>query len=247
MKETNIKEIIEGKETLIFDMDNTLTESCQKVDAEMVSLLNKVSENYKIVIATGGTYAHVKHQVLNECNFGAHAISVCGSRCDFYDIGEKNLWNNKLELHEKEMIRYALVSLIIEFDIKKISWLNDQIQDRDAQITFSALGRTAPKDIKDNFDKSKRKRKEWVKYLYNFIPNEYSIKIGGTTSIDICRGHPDKSTALVKLFGKELKTCLYVGDSLFNGGNDSPVLKVMDCHSVDSPEDTKEFLRKVLE
>jgi len=248
MKSINFKEIIKGKRFLIFDMDNTLTESCQKISKETAQLLNKISKKYGIVIATGGTLEHVKYQVLSECNFDAIVISVCGSRCDYCSADGEiiNHWNNKLDDYEKEMIIDALKRLVQEYNIKKLSEIDDQIQDRDAQITFSALGRTAPKEIKDNFDKSKRKRKGWVSFLYKFIPENYSVKIGGTTSIDICRGHPDKSTALVDLFSSCLTDCLYIGDSLFNGGNDSPVLKIMDCHHVDNPNETKSFLEEVL-
>jgi hypothetical protein len=56
------------------------------------------------------------------------------------------------------------------------------------------------------------------------IPN-FSVRIGGATSIDITTPGIDKAYGIRKLrdiLGISLKEMIYVGDALFVGGNDYP-------------------------
>ena len=137
------------KKTLIFDMDNTVVESCQKVDQEMIELLNELSKHYDMAIATGGTFEHSKNQVLYHTDFPADVMSVCGAKADRYspDGNHTNYWETKLEQFEKDIIITAFEYLNKEYNIKPMT--PDQIQDRQSQITWSALGRSAPREIED--------------------------------------------------------------------------------------------------
>ncbi len=70
----------------------------------------------------------------------------------------------------------------------------DLIDDRDRQITFSALGQAAPLDEKEKWDPDFAKRKAIEAILAPLIP-AFSIHLGGSTSIDVTRreterGHP---------------------------------------------------------
>jgi len=55
--------------------------------------------------------------------------------------------------------------------------------DRGSQITFSALGQQAPLDEKSGWDPDFVKRKSLKAILDTIIP-EFSVRIGGATSID---------------------------------------------------------------
>lgn len=49
------------------------------------------------------------------------------------------------------------------------------LEDRESQITFSALGQLAPRELKEKFDPTTEKRKK----LQEKLP-EFSVRIGGS-------------------------------------------------------------------
>jgi hypothetical protein len=135
--------------------------------------------------------------------------------------------------------------LINRYDIKPLTTREDQLQDRGSQITLSAVGRHAPDDIKRTLDPDGVKRREWVAYLKTFVGEKYSIRVGGTTSIDITPSGIDKAYGIRKfLEANRLKPseALFFGDKLGPGGNDAPALQVVDCVAVKDPAHTLEIL-----
>ena len=66
------------------------------------------------------------------------------------------------------------------------------IEDRGSQITFSALGQQAPLEQKDKWDPDFTKRKKIKAILDTLIP-EFSVRMGGATSIDITKPGIDKA------------------------------------------------------
>src|ERR1035437_6109723 len=64
----------------------------------------------------------------------------------------------------------------------------------------------------------------WFSRLETFIP-EFSVRMGGATSIDVTKPGIDKAYGIRKLrdiFGISLKEMIFIGDALFPGGNDYP-------------------------
>ena len=123
------------------------------------------------------------------------------------------------------------------------------LEDRQSQITFSALGQMAPIELKASWDSSQQKRQAIVQGLKRLLP-EFSIKIGGSTSIDVTKQGIDKAFGLKYLTNYlklSLGQVLYVGDALFSGGNDEPLLKLgVACQSVASITATKNLIRQLL-
>ncbi|MDP3244074.1 MAG: HAD hydrolase family protein, partial [bacterium] len=69
------------------------------------------------------------------------------------------------------------------------------------------------------------KRKKLKALLKDLIPG-FTVRLGGTTSIDVTRLGIDKAYGIKKLreiLDIELEEMLFVGDALFPGGNDYPV------------------------
>jgi len=108
------------------------------------------------------------------------------------------------------------------FKIEKV-W-GEVIEDRGSQITFPALGQQAPLDEKKKWDSDFAKRKKLKAILETFIP-EFSVHIGGTTSVDITKPGIDKAYGIKKLrdnLGIAIHEMIFIGDALFPGGNDYP-------------------------
>ena len=72
------------------------------------------------------------------------------------------------------------------------------IEDRGSQITFSAFGQEAPLDEKKKWDPDFTKREKIKEILEPLIP-EFSIQLGGSTSIDVTRPGIDKAYGVKKL------------------------------------------------
>lgn len=244
-----------NKKMLIFDMDNTLCDSCQPISDEMKNLLEKLSNHYIITVIGGSTYEEICKQVIERltCN-SAYVLSNSGTMCAHICNGVANrLFENSLSKGEKQKIISVLDQLIKKYDIKTLTTRDDQLRDRGSQITLSAIGRNAPSELKKEFDPLATKRKEWVGYLKELLP-EYEITIGGTTSIDITKKGNNKGDGIrkfVNIIGNQrnlrLDDVLFVGDGLFEGGNDFSVMSVVDCIPVKNPNDTSLLVKKVVQ
>jgi hydroxymethylpyrimidine pyrophosphatase-like HAD family hydrolase len=123
------------------------------------------------------------------------------------------------------------------------------IEDRESQITFSALGQRAPLDAKKNWDPDFSKRKK-IKALLDPVLPDFSVRLGGSTSIDVTLPGIDKAYGIRKLrdiSGIPIREMLYVGDALFPGGNDAPARETgVVCIQVRDPDETKRVIETVI-
>jgi hypothetical protein len=85
--------------------------------------------------------------------------------------------------------------------------------------------------------------------LEKLIP-EFSIRMGGATSIDVTKPGIDKAYGIGKLrdiLHLSLKEMVYIGDALFPGGNDYPVEEAgVVSILVKGPEDTNLVIRTIV-
>ena len=127
--------------------------------------------------------------------------------------------------------------------------MGERIEDRGTQITYSALGQQAPLDAKQTWDSDFAKRKVIQSLLDGLLP-KCSVRLGGTTSIDVTRPGIDKAYGIRKLrdiLDVPIDQMLYVGDALFPGGNDYPARETgADCIAVRDPEDTKRVIETII-
>ena len=125
----------------------------------------------------------------------------------------------------------------------------DVIQDRGSQITFSALGQQAPLDEKKKWDPDFAKRKKIKAILDKLIP-EFSVRLGGATSIDVTKPGIDKAYGIRKLrdiLCIAIHDMIYVGDAVFPGGNDYPA-KEAGALSIEvrDPGETKTVIEAII-
>ena len=241
----------EEKKMIIADVDDTICDSCQIISSEMAEVVNKLISKGYIFAFISGTKCGDLHGMISCKLFEEHhLLGNTGTIYELVKAGKrKEIYANNLTNSEKKEILDAFQKLIMQFNIKPITSTEDQLQDRDSQITLSALGRNAPFEIKRNYDPAEEKRKWWVEFLKGYLDEErYEIKIGGTTSIDVTRKGMDKELG-IKKFAEHLRmplsNILFIGDKIYPGGNDYPASKIIDCISVKSPKETLEILKKL--
>lgn len=253
--------------SLVFDLDGTLAASKQEVSSEMASVLAKLVKEFYVVILSGGDWPQFEKQVLPPLSKipGLDATAfffmpTSGAKLyhSFNRIFTLDEWSNAngekyfFSAEEREKVTAAFEKAVDGWESKPTTQIfGPQIEFRDAQITFSALGQKAPIAEKEKFDPDFSKRKTLKAELDKFLdPNEFCVKMGGSTSIDITKTGIDKEFAIRQLvddMGWREEKILFIGDSLFEGGNDWPVTKTKcQWHKVNGPDETIKFLEENL-
>ena len=243
------------KKLIVFDLDGTLAESKAAVDKEMAKLFHDLLKVARIAIISGGAWPQFEKQVIAHLPAGTDLsklsiLPTCGTK--FYSYEKRNwkeLYAENFTDEQKQKIEASLKSAVEQsgFKVKK-TW-GDEVEDRDSQITFSALGQKAPLEPKKAWDPDFKKRKKIKALLEKMIP-EFAINLGGATSIDITRPGIDKAYGMHKL--KEvlkigIADMLFIGDALFAGGNDHPAKTTgADCIQVRDPDETKRVIEAII-
>ena len=150
---------------------------------------------------------------------------------------------------EKEKIISSLQKAIGLSGFKAERVWGEPIEDRGSQITFSALGQQAPLEEKKRWDPDFTKRKKIKAVLENLIP-EFSVHLGGTTSVDVTKPGIDKAYGIRKLrdiLGITIKEMIFIGDALFPGGNDYPAREAgVVSIQVRDPNETKRVIEAII-
>ena len=185
------------KKLIVFDLDGTLAESKSSLDTEMSVLLHDLLDIVKVAVISGGDWPQFEKQLLSnlphdERLANLSLLPTCGTKFFQYAVDWKKIYSEDFTADEKEKIISSLNKAlgVAGFKVEKV-W-GEVIEDRGSQITFSALGQQAPLEEKGKWDPDFNKRKKIKTILDTFIP-EFSVRLGGTTSIDITRPGIDKA------------------------------------------------------
>lgn len=237
---------------VIFDLDGTLAESKQRVSLEMAQLLGILSETHLVAIISGGDWPqYIKQLVpeLTKCNLDLSNFIFCPTCATKMYVKQSDNWNLLYSLDlssaEKDQIREALEVALDKTKLRPSESWGERLEDRGTQLTFSALGQEAPLEAKRSWDPDFSKRKRIKAELDLLLPN-FSVRLGGTTSIDITALGVDKAYGLERIAQHtniKIADMLYVGDAIFPDGNDYPVVNTgCDFVCVDSVEQTKKTI-----
>ncbi|MGA2433990.1 MAG: HAD-IIB family hydrolase [Bryobacteraceae bacterium] len=242
------------KKLIVFDLDGTLAESKSSIDAEMSRLLHDLLGIVKVAVISGGDWPQFEKQVLSHLPCDERLVSLsllpaCGTKFFRYTGEWKKLYSEDFTADQKEMIVSSLKKAVAQagFTVEKV-W-GEVIEDRGSQITFSALGQQAPLEEKEKWDADFTKRKKIKAILDTLIP-EFSVRLGGATSIDVTKPGIDKAYGIGKLrdlLGISLTEMIYIGDALFPGGNDYPVEEAgVVSIPVRGPDETKRVTEAII-
>jgi phosphomannomutase len=243
------------KKLIVFDLDGTLAESKSSLDAEMSGLLHDLLAIVKVAVISGGGWPQFQKQLLSNLSHGERLTNLsllptCGTKFYRYDSADwKEVYSEDFTTEEREKILSSLKKAIEVADFKIAKLWGDQIEDRGSQITFSALGQQAPLEEKLKWDPDLTKRKKIKAILDTFIP-EFSVRTGGSTSIDITKPGIDKAYGIRKLrdiLGISLKEMIFIGDALYVGGNDYPAEQAgVVSIPVKDPNETKRVTQAII-
>jgi phosphomannomutase len=242
------------KRLVIFDLDGTLAESKSPMDADMAALLEKLMAVMKVAVISGGAWPQFETQLLSKLPQDDRLrqlslLPTSGTKFLRYDGRWTQLYAETFTSADKAKIIAALDQALDKSGFRRETPWGDVIEDRDSQITMSALGQQAPLEVKRAWDPDFVKRKRIKAILEPLIP-EFSVGMGGASSIDVTRPGVDKAYGVYKL--KEvldipIQDMIFVGDALFPGGNDEPARKTgAVCIKVRDPEETARVIEAVI-
>jgi len=242
------------KKLIVFDLDGTLAESKSSLDAEMAALLNELLGIVKVAIISGGGWPQFEKQILSNLPHdkalkNLSLLPTCGTQFYQYDGVWEKIYSEDFNKDEKKKINDALKNALdtVGFNIEKI-W-GETIEDRGSQITYSALGQEAPIKEKTKWDPDFTKRVKIRKILGTLIP-EFSVRLGGTTSVDITKPGIDKAYGIMKLRDTlkiEIDEMIFIGDAIFPGGNDYPPKEAgVVSIRIKGPEESKRVIETII-
>lgn len=238
-----------------FDLDGTLAPSKSPLPDRMGAALSGLLGKYEVLVMSGGKFAQFELQLLANLKASPdklehlHLMPTCGTRYYRFENGK---WQKKyaedFNEAEKKKIIDALKKGVDHFGYHEAKVYGDTIEDRESQITFSALGQDIVAELgeegvrlKEEWDPDNSKKNKLRDYVAELIP-EFEVRVGGVTSVDITKPGIDKAYGMQKLLdmlGLQKEDALFIGDRLSEGGNDYPVKAMgVDCVEISDWQET---------
>ena len=240
----------------VFDLDGTLADSKSAINKNTALMLKILLDSFHVCIITGGNEEQIMTQVISnlpeESNLSnLHLMPTCGSKYKRFVGGAwVYTYQHILPLTLRKNVITRIEEEARSLGIWESKIYGEIIEDRESQITFSALGQKAPLPLKEIWDITGEKRKILAGRLSPLF-EDLDFRIGGSTSIDITKKNMDKSFGVLELMrinklNKE--ELIFFGDRLEPGGNDYPVLSTgIKAVKVGSPEETFAIVNNILD
>lgn len=249
-------ELADRPRAVVFDLDDTLAPSKSRIDPAMAALLVDLLAQVEVCIISGGRFEQFDSQVLRHLQAPAgvldrlHLMPTCGTRYYGWSGGRwREIYAENLTEDEKARVIQVLRDGALELGLWEPKPWGEIIEDRGSQITFSALGQSAPLEAKVAWDPDGAKKAKLRDLAARLLP-DLEVRSGGSTSVDITRKGIDKAYGIDKLLaelGTTRDRLLFVGDRLDEAGNDYPVRAMgVPCVAVEGWEETAQLVAALL-
>jgi HAD superfamily hydrolase (TIGR01484 family) len=240
-----------------FDLDDTLAESKQRLTPTMARALHDLLGVSDVLVISGARWEQFQSQVLGALPDDPrlerlHLMPTCGTR---YLRWHDGMWVEQYAHDLHPAVKESVLRAIEEEARRLGHWYDEQqtwgerIEDRGSQVTYSALGQSAPIPAKRAWDPTGTKRQALRTALSERLP-DLEVRMGGSTSIDITERGVDKAYGvgrLIDMLAIRPEQVHFVGDRLEPGGNDFPVVALgVSTRAVADWEETLEHIRQIL-
>lgn len=238
------------KKVIAFDLDGTLAPSKSALPDAMGTQMSELLRHKQVVVISGGKFEQFVKQLLSGLKVSAeelrnlHIMPTCGTRYYRYNEADDDwelVYAEDIPKDDKQKIIDALNKGFDDLGYREKKTYGETIEDRHSQITFSVLGQDIVDELgekgvelKEAWDPDDKKKQELRDYIAPLIP-DYEVRVGGVTSIDVTMQGIDKAYGIQKiidLLGLTKENILFIGDRLYEGGNDYPV-KVMGVDTIE--------------
>ncbi|AZG44124.1 HAD-IIB family hydrolase [Gordonia insulae] len=216
---------------VMFDLDDTLAPSKSPLPDEIAGVLSRMLGTTQGCVISGGRFEQFQKQVIDRLGTfdGAanlHLMPTCGTQyVRWSGTGWDTVYAEYLSDDEKQRTLDVLETGARELGIWESETWGPVLEDRGSQITFSALGQSAPVDAKVVWDPDGAKKEALRAYGAERLP-DLEVRSGGSTSVDVTKKGIDKAYGtrkLMEILHLGIDDILFFGDRLDEGGNDRPV------------------------
>ena len=241
-----------------FDLDDTLAESKQPITPEMAELLSRLLTAMPVAIMSGGKWEQFVTQIVSRLPEDAplerlYLFPASGAQCY---VCKHHTWHpaydHSFTDEGRQKIRTALHTALHEvgLDTRPPQLWGEQIEDRGAQFSFSPLGQYAPVAEKKAWRDAHNPLRLTLRELLAQLLPSFEVTAGGMTTIDITRKNMTKAYGvrqLADMTNIPVADMLYVGDALWEGGNDAVVIETgIPTQQVSGPTETAELISNIL-
>jgi len=234
---------------VFFDLDKTLTASRSPMTVAHQEIFEKLLQKRDVVVVSGGNEEQVRRQVTPRFDDRYYALSQSGNHA--MDKSGSDLWKESLS-NEQE----ALIEEVIDVLKKEFPPALDPastIEHRGAQTSYSVTGFDAPIEAKYAFDPGDVKRSSALKShpeeVAKLLAQGIEVTPAGTSSFNFILTGKHKGYNIERFIKKmnwAKNDCLYIGDALFQGGNDETVIGVIPTQPIKDHNETFSFIEKNL-
>jgi hydroxymethylpyrimidine pyrophosphatase-like HAD family hydrolase len=251
------------KKALVFDIDNTLTPPRRLLEREMAEILKNLVIPFFLV--AGSDLPLIRDQFFDPLHAfgfrkGLEAFLCNGAtryHCDFSDklsIETIRDFDFREYLGEDDfkfmlsVVKHTLKMKEFQLPLPMVV-LGKQIIFRHSMVNIAPIGRPEGqlaaeayrnRDAFVEYDQTTGFRRKMMAHLNDRLvtlrkERKLVISLGGQTSFDFVIEGNDKSYAIKTLLNEGLKELIFVGDALFEGGNDEAILHFINNWPKDTP------------
>jgi len=253
------------KKVIVFDLDGTLASSKSPASDRINDLITQLLGHFQICVISGGKFEQFEKQLLNNLHTepksltNLHLMPTCGTRYYKFDLDKKTwqkIYAEDFTDSEKKKIITVLSDTLDELGYLEDKTYGEIIEDRGSQITLATLGQDIVDQLGDEGVRLKEawdpddKKKNLIRDHATLRLEEFEVRVGGLTSVDVTKLGIDKAYGMGKLMkALDIKKSdiLFFGDRLTEGGNDYPV-KAMGIDSIEVShwQDTAKILEAIV-
>jgi phosphomannomutase len=235
---------------VIFDIDNTLTESRSPIGADLAKDLSSLIDQIPVALISGGSLSDFEAQVISRLSH-VRKENLCvlpteGAQLRIYKNGGfETVYSYSIDDHKRRKIFEELAKLAHTTPVR----LGDLIEDRGGVIAYHPLGKNAPLSEKYAWDPTREKRAAMIEKLSPKLHGVFMAAAGSTT-INFSEEGVNKAFGVTKILEYlkiTPKEALFIGDALEKGGNDEPV-KAVGVKTIDTsgPKETLKIIGSLL-
>ena len=242
---------------VIADLDGTLAESRIQIKKHLAEKVAELTLRMPLAIMSAASFDRIVERALPDVlphakTDNLYVFAAGTSQCFKY---ENNAWRNVYDMSisasEREHIVTTITDVVNSSDMLEQGWDENKkyFEDSGSSITFAALGVEASPEGKKKWDPDRTKRTKVRDRLASLLP-EYGVYVSGNTSIDVFKKGVNKEHG-VRFFAHELgfqpSEMLFIGDSLYEGGNDAPVISTgIQTLMTTGPKETERLIDELL-
>ena len=225
----------------IFDVDGTLTDARQPMDAEFEAFFKSWMQNKNVYLVSGSDLEKIEEQIPENILLKCKGIFSCMG--NEYWRGGELVYQKEFELEDDALKWLSSKIDKSEFDYRK----PPHFEFRSGSINFSVVGRGASKYLRDFYyvwDETNKEREKIAQEFNKRFKKKYSVEalLGGQISLDIQKIGSDKGQVLKHL---KYDNIIFFGDRCYEGGNDFALAKKCNTYwQVEGWKDTKKIIKK---